>query len=77
MSSSSFSSDEVAGEDQGYIDGGEEPATSVGSSILGSADASGREVEEADFVLEVDVVREWTESAPPPPVTGYDWLPIR
>ncbi|BAT78828.1 hypothetical protein VIGAN_02156800 [Vigna angularis var. angularis] len=73
MSSSSFTSDEVAGEGQGYADGGKEPTASVGSSILGSTEASIREVEEADIVLEIEAARGWTDSAPPPSVNGYGW----
>ncbi|KOM58075.1 hypothetical protein LR48_Vigan11g110900 [Vigna angularis] len=73
MSSSPFSSDEAVGEGQGYADGGKEPTTFIGSSILGSAEASDREVEEANIVLEIDTAREWRYSASPPPVNGYDW----
>ncbi|KOM57885.1 hypothetical protein LR48_Vigan11g091800 [Vigna angularis] len=75
MSSSPLLSDEVADEGQGYADGGKEPTASVGSSILDSTGSGDREVEEANIVLEIDVAREWTDSAPPPPVNGYGWAP--
>ncbi|KOM26347.1 hypothetical protein LR48_Vigan252s005900 [Vigna angularis] len=47
----------------------------AGSSILGSAGSDDREVEETNIVLEIDTSREWTDSAPPPPVNGYGWAP--
>ncbi|KOM55380.1 hypothetical protein LR48_Vigan10g127200 [Vigna angularis] len=77
MSSSSFLSDEVADEGQGYAADGQEPSTSIGSSILGSAGFGDREVEESNIMLEIDASREWTDSAPPPPSMDMAGPPMR
>lgn len=42
---------------------------------MGSADASDREVEGVNIVLEFDAARAWTDSAPPPTVSEYGWAP--
>lgn len=72
--SSSWSTDELADDGQGYADGVAKSSSLVRSSILGSDGGSNpREnaTEEGEVEMDVDVAREWSNDTPPPAIEGY------